>query len=240
MSGIRWLRRLRPAPNRLRTRRRLRGLRPVGRRPRSAVVLRRPRLMVAVVAAAAGIVAGLLAGPVAGVAAAVYAAVTAGFWQRHREARARLRARDRALDALAALAADLRAGLPPQVARSAVATLIDAVPLVRDRVAAAAHVADRTGAPLADLLDRLEVDLRGLERVRLTAAAHAAGTRATAALLAALPLAGIGVGYGMGADPVHVLLHTRPGAGCVAVAVLLQLAGLGWTGRLSRVGGTPR
>jgi len=115
--------------------------------------------MVAVVAAAAGIVAGLLAGPVAGVAAAVYAAVTAGFWQRHREARARLRARDRALDALAALAADLRAGLPPQVARSAVATLIDAVPLVRDRVAAAAHVADRTGAPLADLLDRLEVDL---------------------------------------------------------------------------------
>ena len=78
-------------------------------------------------------------------------------------------------------------------------------------------------------------DLRGLDRVRLTAAAHAAGTRATAGLLAVLPLAGIGVGYGMGADPLHVLLHTPVGAGCLLAALLLQLAGLGWTARLTRL-----
>jgi len=34
-----------------------------------------------------------------------------------------------------------------------------------------------------------------------------------------------------------VLLHTPLGAGCVAVAVLLQLAGLSWTRRLSQPGG---
>jgi tight adherence protein B len=237
---VRALRRLRPAPHGLLTRRRLRALRPVPRAHRHAVVPRRPRLVSAGAAAAVGTLAGVLAGPVAGVVATVYAVVAVAFWLRRREALARSQAHARALDGLAALAADLRAGLPPPVARSAIAAPIDAVPLIRDRVAAAGQVADRTGAPLADLLDRLEVDLRGLERVRLAAAAHAAGTRATAGLLAVLPLAGVGVGYGMGADPVQVLLHTRLGAACVAVAVLLQLAGLGWTGRLSRPGGTAR
>jgi tight adherence protein B len=116
---------------------------------------------------------------------------------------------------------------------------ITEVPLVRDRVAVAWRVADVTGAPLADLLDRLESDLRGLERVRLVAAAHAAGTRATAVLLALLPLAGIGVGYGMGADPLHVLFHTPVGVACVTAAVLLQAAGLAWTDRLSATGGPP-
>ena len=96
---------------------------------------------------------------------------------------------------------------------------------------------DRTAersADLADLLDRLEVDLRSLERVRLAAAAHAAGTRATAGLLVVLPVAGIAVGYGMGADPLRVLLHTPVGAACAAVGVLLQAAGIVWTNRLAR------
>ena len=231
----------------LRTRRRLRSLRPVeggrhaaGRLARSRlgpVVLRRPRLVTVAVGTCAGMVVGPVAGLLAALVVAVYGVVAVGYWLRRRAARAAAQARSQALDALAALAADLRAGLPPSAARAG-APLVDAVPLVRDRVTAAVRVADRTGAPLADLLDRLEVDLRGLERVRLTAAAHAAGTRATAGLLAVLPLAGIGVGYGMGADPLRVLLHTSVGAGCVAVALLLQLAGLGWTARLTRLDGT--
>ena len=103
------------------------------------------------------------------------------------------------------------------------------------RTAIGWRVADATGAPLADLLDRLQRDLRGVERVRLAAAAHASGIRATAVLLAVLPLGGIGLGYGMGGDPVHVLLHTPLGAGCAAVATALQLAGFGWTSRLAQV-----
>jgi tight adherence protein B len=78
-----------------------------------------------------------------------------------------------------------------------------------------------------------------VERVRLAAAAHAAGTRATAGLLAVLPVAGIGVGYGMGADPLAVLLGTPLGAGCALAALLFQVAGLVWTDRLSRLGGEP-
>ncbi len=201
------------------------------------MALRRPWLTAAVLAVVSGAVLGVLAGPLAALVAATYLLVGAGYWLRRHRRLAAAQARSRALDALTALAADLRAGLPPSAARASAAPLIDPVPLVRDRVAAAGQVADRTGAPLAELLDRLEVDLRGLERVQLAAAAHAAGTRATAVLLAVLPLAGIGVGYGMGADPLRVLLHTPMGAGCVAVAVLLQLAGLGWAGRLSQPGG---
>jgi tight adherence protein B len=188
-----------------------------------------------VLAGVAGVGVGALAGPVGGAVTTAYGLVAASAWLRHRRVAAATAARSQALDALAGLAADLRAGLAPEPARAAVQPLVDAVPLVRDRVAAAWRVADVTGAPLADLLDRLEVDLRSLDRVRLTAAAHAAGTRATAGLLAVLPVAGLGVGYGMGADPLRVLLHTPVGVACAGAAVLLQLVGLAWTGRLSRV-----
>ena len=173
--------------------------------------------------------AGVTAGPVAAALAAVYGLLTAIFWLRYRRTAAEATARAQALDALAALAADLRAGLAPEPARAAARPLLDAVPLVRDRVETAWRVADVTGAPLADLLDRLEVDLRSLERVRLAAAAHAAGTRATAGLLVVLPVAGIAVGYGMGADPLRVLLHTPVGAVCACGALVLQCAGLAWT-----------
>ncbi len=224
-----------------RTRRRLRVLQGIARAPGGAgldLAVRRPRLVAAVAGLAAAAVTGVAVGPVGGVVAAVYAVIAVTYALRRRRELTRARDRSRALDALATLAADLRAGQAPPAGRAAAAPLLDAVPFVRDRVAAAWQVADATGAPLADLLDRLDTDLRGLERVRLAAAAHAAGTRATAGLLAVLPVAGIGVGYGMGADPLHVLLHTPVGAACAGVAVLLQLAGLVWTGRLSRAGGT--
>lgn len=97
---------------------------------------------------------------------------------------------------------------------------------------AAIRLADRTGAPLADLLERIEADARATDRGLAGAAAQAAGARATALLLAALPLGGIGLGYGVGVDPVEVLLHTPLGGGCAIAAVVLQSAGLLWTERL--------
>ena len=51
-------------------------------------------------------------------------------------------------------------------------------------------------------------------------------------LLAALPLGGIALGYGIGADPLQVLLHTTLGAACAIGAVILQCAGLLWCDRL--------
>ncbi|MER6596151.1 hypothetical protein ABT214_30735, partial [Micromonospora purpureochromogenes] len=65
---------------------------------------------------------------------------------------------------------------------------------------------------------------------------QAAGARATALLLAALPLGGIGLGYSIGADPVAVLLHTPVGAVSALTAMGLQIGGLLWAERL---GGTP-
>jgi Flp pilus assembly protein TadB len=205
----------------------------VGRR----VFAGRPRLFAGVLVAGAAVLGGLLAGPAAGALVAAYGLMAAGYAARWRGDRALVSARCRALDALAVLAADLRAGLAPATVMPAASAVLDDVPVIRARLSAAGQVAEATGAPLADLLDRLEADLRGVERVRRTVAAHAAGIRATAGLLAVLPLAGIGVGYGMGADPLYVLLRTPIGMAAAGMAVLLQIAGLAWAGRLTRVGG---
>ncbi|MGC5031619.1 type II secretion system F family protein [Micromonospora sp. DT229] len=100
---------------------------------------------------------------------------------------------------------------------------------------AAVRLAERTGAPLADLIERIEADARSADRGVAAAAAQAAGARATAWLLAALPLGGIGLGYGIGVDPLQVLLHTPIGAGCAAAAIALQVIGLLWADRLGTV-----
>jgi tight adherence protein B len=216
----------------VRTRRRLRRI--AGSSSSADRIAAHPRALSALLAIAIGAGAGVPGGPVAALLAAVYAVVGFHAWLRIRRNRVRAGEWTAALDALAELAGDLRAGLPPERAMRATAARLDGVPLIRDRVRVALRVADATGAPLADLVDRLEVDLRGLERVRLSAAAHAAGTRATAGLLGVLPAAGIAVGYGMGGDPLRVLLRTPVGGGCALAALALQLAGLAWTARLSR------
>ena len=94
------------------------------------------------------------------------------------------------------------------------------------------RLAERTGAPAADLVERIEADARAADRSRAKAEAEASGARSTALLLAVLPVGGIALGYGIGADPLHVLLHTPVGAACAIAAALLQCAGLIWTDRL--------
>ncbi|MEU8316468.1 hypothetical protein [Micromonospora sp. NPDC048887] len=178
-------------------------------------------------AALGGAVAGaLLGGPVAAVVLATYGVLAARAVLRRRTHRAAALAHRRDLDRLAAVAADLRAGLPVDGGA-------DAGPGRVARLArAAGRLADRTGAPLADLLERIEADARAADRGLAAAAAQAAGARATAWLLAALPLGGIGLGYGIGVDPVAVLLHTPVGAGSAIAAVVLQAGGLLWAERL--------
>ena len=67
--------------------------------------------------------------------------------------------------------------------------------------------------------------------------AELAGPRATAGLLAVLPLGGLLLAAGLGADPVHQLLHTPLGAACAVLGVGLDLLGLAWTARLVRRAG---
>jgi tight adherence protein B len=104
------------------------------------------------------------------------------------------------------------------------------------RLTAAWQVAEIAGAPLADLLERVEADTRSRIAVRSTLTAQAAGTQATAWLLMAMPVVGIGIGTGIGVNPLRILLHTPIGAVCAAVAVLLQVAGLAWSARLASTG----
>ena len=189
-------------------------------------------------AAALGAMAG---GPVAAAVLGVYAGVAGWALRRSLDRRDESASWQRAVDAVAALAADLRAGLPTGVALAAAtalqapATVGKPASVVAERVAAAVRVAESSGAPLADVLDRLENHLRAVDRARATAAAQAAGARVSALLLAAMPLAGVGLGGVIGVDPAPVLLRTRLGVACLFGAVSLQLGGLAWATRLARI-----
>jgi tight adherence protein B len=206
------------------------------RRPRDwAALLRTPAALDPRRAVVAGGVlitalALLIGGPVAAVAGAAYSALGGRAYLRFSARRSAAAERAASLDNLGALAADLRAGL----ATAAVAGAGSAPGRIGTLTASVWRLAERTGAPAADLVERIEADARAADRAAASAAAQAAGAQATALLLAALPVGGIGLGLAIGADPVHVLLHTPIGAACAIGAVVLQSAGLLWAERLAR------
>lgn len=196
-------------------------------------------------------VALVVSGPGLVTAAAVVA--VAGFgWSRAGDARrrsARRRRRAEALTGLDLLIAEVRAGSAPRTALAAVAeelpglevvTGFDEIPTVLRAVAARPgaepwaavaatwEVSDRSGAPLAAALERLAATLREEEELNREVAAEAAPARATGTLMAGLPLVGLALGSGLGADPVQVLTGTAVGAVCVAAGAALACAGMTW------------
>ncbi|MET8083956.1 hypothetical protein [Micromonospora sp. NPDC005237] len=195
---------------------------------------RRVLLLVGLVGAGVGAVS---AGPVAAVAVAGYGTLAVRALLRWRASRHAELDRRRGLDLLCGLAADLRAGLPvPPTLEIAAVQGSGGADRLSELTSAAVRLADRTGAPLAELVERIEADARATDRGLAAAAAQAAGARATAWLLAALPLGGIALGYGIGVDPLAVLLHSTVGGVCAVLAVALQVVGLFWAERL---GATP-
>jgi tight adherence protein B len=200
-------------------------------------------LLVVVLALAA-----VLGGPVAVAVAACYGLVGVRAASQRARRRREAAIRREQLDRLGAAAADLRAGLPVQAVLPVQPAFTAARPswqaviagprraprpgraeALAARVEAAVNLAERTGAPLAELLERVETDARARDRAHRAAAAQAAGSVATAWLLAGLPAGGIALGYAVGADPLAVLLHTPVGAACAIGAVALQLGGLAWS-----------
>jgi tight adherence protein B len=99
-------------------------------------------------------------------------------------------------------------------------------------VAACWQVAVDGGAPLADGLDRIADALRAERDQREDVRAQLAGPRSTAVMLALLPVVGVALGTGLGADPLRVLLGTPAGIGCLLVGGLLEWTGLAWTARI--------
>ncbi|MGC4980396.1 type II secretion system F family protein [Streptomyces sp. DT193] len=101
-------------------------------------------------------------------------------------------------------------------------------------LAACWRVAVDRGAGLAAGLDRLEAALRAERDQRDDMRAQLAGSRSTASMLAGLPVLGLLLGTALGADPLHVLLHTGPGLGCLLVGGALEGVGLWWALRIVR------
>ncbi|WP_390898112.1 type II secretion system F family protein [Streptomyces lusitanus] len=101
-------------------------------------------------------------------------------------------------------------------------------------LAACWRVAVDQGAGLADGLDRLEAALRAERDQRADLRAQLSGARATAVMLAGLPVVGLALGAALGADPLHVLLHTPSGTVCLAAGGVLEGLGLWWALRIMR------
>jgi len=216
---------------------------------------RRLGILAAVVAI--GILIAASAGPsVVVVALAVGVIAMVVISQRARSVRRRAATARRAtvIEACDVLAAELSAGRPPAIAlegaatvcpdlkvASAAAKLGGDVPALLELIAespgaeglralaAAWRVADESGAAFALITERLADSLRADESIRRQITTGVAGSRATARLLAVLPVFGTALGYAIGADPLAFLTKTPPGWLCLALGLTLSILGLRWT-----------
>lgn len=88
------------------------------------------------------------------------------------------------------------------------------------------------GLPLADVVRQASEEVSETNRHAGEIEAALAGPRATALILTALPLLGLGLGHLMGADPVGTLGSGIIGAALAIVGAALIAAGLLWTSRI--------
>lgn len=102
-----------------------------------------------------------------------------------------------------------------------------------ERVARAWQLAQRHGVELASLLDSVRRDLDSRVSFTRDVEAKMAGPRATAGVLAALPLLGVLLGEAAGAAPLAVLSGHSIGQVLLVVGVGLLCAGVFWTIRLT-------
>lgn len=95
-------------------------------------------------------------------------------------------------------------------------------------LAAAWQVAHRSGQGLAVATARISQRLRAQRRTARVVEAELSSARATARLVAALPVAAWVMGAGTGSRPVAFLVGGPAGLACLAIGLALTLAGLWW------------
>lgn len=131
-----------------------------------------------------------------------------------------------AVAARAELGADVPAGL-----RSAGAAT--ARPACWERLAVYWQLAQTHGLAMATLVRAAQRDIVERSRFDATVTAGMAGARATAAVLAGLPLAGVALGELLGAHPVRFLTSAGAGGWLLLVGVALVCCGLLWSDRIT-------
>lgn len=177
-----------------------------------------------------------------------------GTWRRSAKIAARRRA---AAEVVLALSAELATGLPLEtalrragdgfdfMARSVGAVRVGGdVPaalradaeefdlVVLTALAAVWQVSAGSGAGLSDAAYRLGAAALQRERLRRDLASQMAGPKATARVLALLPLIGLILGSGLGGSPFAWLLGTPVGWGVLVVGIGLEVIGVLWVRRL--------
>lgn len=218
------------------------------------------RLLLVGVVPVAGVLAGLspqlLALTVVGCAATVAGVV---LWRQRRARLAADRTSARVLETCEQLAGELGVGQPPGPALTrAAAAWPDLDPVARAfevgadvpaawrdlarragagdlrHLAAAWQVSHRTGQGLADSVDRVAERLRAAQATRRVVRGELASARATARLVAGLPVVALLMGSGAGGDPLGFLLGQPAGLACLTGGLACGAAGLAWIEALAR------
>ena len=132
----------------------------------------------------------------------------------------------RAVAARARLGADVAAGLRSVARRSP-------LPAHWERLAVYWQLAQSHGLAIATLMQTAQRDIVERERFSARVAAGMAGARTTAAVLAALPVLGVGLGQLIGADPAGFMLSGGAGGWLLVIGVTLACVGLLWSDRIT-------
>lgn len=140
-----------------------------------------------------------------------------------------------AAELLRAVAASARLGgdLDAPLAATAAARTPDVDREAVGQLVAAWALAQEHGLPLAGVLDAVRRDVDATVRLGKQIDARMAGPRASAGILALLPLGGVALGEAMGAAPLRVLGTTPAGQVLLVAGSLLVLAGVAWSAALT-------